>query len=231
MLRGRWLLSILLLVLVAACGRSERPDPAKLAAEGATAFDAVTSFHFKLDVTEGESAPLGEIGLTLISADGDTVRPDKVAARLKAKLAGAPIAVNINGIIIGADAWITPNPFNATQYEKLEDTGGLESFSPAKGVSDVLRGLRNPTYVEEVEIAGVKTHHLSGVVDAANLNSLTGGVATAGELKLDLWIGADDKLLRQLVAVGALDPSEKATIKRTLNLTQFNESFAIAPPQ
>lgn len=231
MLRGRWLITILLALLLAGCGRGEQPEPAKLAAEGATAFDAVTSFHFKLDVTEGESAPLGDIGLTLIGADGDTVRPDKVQAKLKAKLTGAPIAVNINGIIIGADAWITPNPFNATEYEKLEDTGGLELFSPAKGVSDVLRGLRNPTYVEEVEIAGVKTHHISGLVDATNLNSLTGGVATAGELKLDLWIGVDDQLLRQLVAVGPLDPTEKATIKRTLLLTQFNDTFTIAPPQ
>ena len=95
----------------------------------------------------------------------------------------------------------------------------------------MLRGLRNPAYVEEAEINGVKTHHISGVVDAATLSALTGGVATAGELKLDLWIGADDKLLRQLVAVGPLDPSENAAIKRTLNLDTFNAAVEIAPPQ
>jgi len=221
------LLMVTLLVL-AACGRDEAPDPAKVASDGATAFDAINTFHFKLDVTEGESAPLGDI--TLISADGDSVRPDKVAAKLKAKLTGAPLALNINGIIIGADAWITPNPFNATVFEKLEDTAGLENFSPAKGVSDVLRGLRNPAFVETVDLAGTKVHHISGVADAASLNALTGGAATAGELKLDLWIGVDDKLLRQLVAVGSLDPAEPATIKRTLVLSKFNSPVTIAPP-
>lgn len=229
MVAGRWLVSMVLVIVLAGCGRSETPDAAKLAADGATAFETVATFSFKLDVTEGEAAPLGDI--TLINAEGQSQRPNKVQAKLKAKLTGAPIAVNINGIIIGSDAWITPNPFNSTQYEKLADTGGLEAFSPAKGVSDVLRGLRNPTYVEEVAIEGVKTHHLSGMVDATNLNSLTGGAATAGELKLDLWIGVEDKLLRQLVAVGPLDPTEKAGIKRTLTLSKFNEPVEIAPPQ
>lgn len=224
----RLALLMVTLLVVAACGRDEAPDPAKVASDGAMAFESINTFHFKLDVTEGESAPLGDI--TLISADGDSVRPDKVAAKLKAKLTGAPLALNINGIIIGADAWITPNPFNATVFEKLEDTAGLENFSPAKGVSDVLRGLRNPTFVETIDLAGTNVHHISGVADAASLNALTGGAATAGELKLDLWIGVDDKLLRQLVAVGSLDPAEPATIKRTLVLSKFNSAVTIAPP-
>lgn len=224
----RLALLMVTLLVVAACGRDEAPDPAKVASDGAMAFESINTFHFKLDVTEGESAPLGDI--TLISADGDSVRPDKVAAKLKAKLTGAPLALNINGIIIGADAWITPNPFNATVFEKLEDTAGLENFSPAKGVSDVLRGLRNPAFVETIDLAGTKVHHISGVADAASLNALTGGAATAGELKLDLWIGVDDKLLRQLVAVGSLDPAEPATIKRTLVLSKFNSAVTIAPP-
>lgn len=227
-LAGRgWLVLIALVVLVA-CGTPEQVDPAQLAQEGATAFDAVTSFGFTLDVTDGEAAPIGDI--ILISADGDSVRPDKVKAKLKAKLTGAPLAVNINGIIIGPDAWITPNPFNPVQYEKLEDTGGLESFSPATGVSDVLRGLRNPKYIEQAEINGTKTHHISGTVDATTLNALTGGTATAGELTLDLWIGVDDKLLRQLVAVGPLDPTEPASIKRTLTLRDFDQPVEITPP-
>jgi lipoprotein LprG len=224
-------LSLLILVLaaLAACGASENPDPAKLASEGAAAFDAVSTFHFKLVVSEGQSAPLGDI--TLITAEGDSLRPDKVSAKLKAQLTGAPIAVNINGIIIGADAWITPNPFNPTQFEQLTDTAGLENFSPAKGVSEVLRGLRSPAFVETSEVEGVKVHHISGVVDAVGLNALTGGVATAGELKLDIWLGVDDKLLRQLVAVGPLDPSEKPGITRTLNLSKFNDPVTIEPPQ
>lgn len=224
-------LSLLILVLaaLAACGTSEQPDPAKLAGEGATAFDAVTSFHFKLVVTEGLSAPLGTI--ILINAEGDSLRPNKVSAKLKAQLVGAPLAVNINGIIIGGDAWTTPNPFNLSQFEKMTDTAGLENFSPANGVSQVLRGLRNPTFVETTEVEGVQVHHISGVADAASLNALTGGVATAGELKLDLWLGVDDKLLRQLVAVGPLDPSEKPGITRTLNLSKFNDPVTIEPPQ
>jgi lipoprotein LprG len=227
--RMRWMLMALAALLLAACGKGEQPDPVKLASDGAAAFDQVSAFHFKLNIAEGEAAPLGDI--ILISADGNSLRPDKLKATLKAKLPGAPLAVNINGIIICADAWITPNPFNATVYEKLTETNGLESFSPAKGVSEVLRGLRASIYVEEAEIDSVKTHHISGVVDATSLNALTGGTATAGELKLDLWIGVDDKLLRQLVAVGPLDPSEKPGIKRTLVLDQFNAAVEITPPQ
>lgn len=221
-------LIIVIMAALVGCGNTETVDPAKLAGEAATAFDAVNTFAFKLDVTEGESAPLGDI--ILITAEGNSVRPDKVQAKLKAKLKDAPLAVNINGIIIGADAWITPNPFNPTVYEKLEDTGGLENFSPAKGVSDMLRSITNPKFIEEVKINEVTTQHINGTVDATKLNSLTGGAATAGNVQVDVWIGKDDKLVRQIVAVGKLDPSEKDTIKRTLTLSDFNKSVTIAPP-
>lgn len=225
---GRLTLVFVLLIL-AACGTAETVDPAKLASEGAAAFDAVTAFHFKLLVSDGDAAPLNEI--ILIEADGDTVRPDKLKAKLKAKLPGAPLAVNINGIIIGADAWITENPFDPNTYTKQVDTAALAAFSPAKGVSDVLRGLRGATYVGQEEIGGTPTHHLAGTVDATTLAALTGGAAATGEIKLDLWIGAEDKLVRQMVAVGALDPSEKPAIKRTLTLSEFNKTVEIAPPQ
>ncbi|ABX05289.1 MAG TPA: LppX_LprAFG lipoprotein [Herpetosiphon sp.] len=227
----RWWKKLGLLVVamaLVACGNAD-VDAAKVASEGATAFESVNNFHFKLTVSEGEAAPLGDI--IIIDADGDSIRPDKIQAKIKAKLAGAPIAVNINGIIIGADAWITPNPFNPTAFEKLEDTGGLETFSPAKGISDVLRGLKTPTFVEEAEIDGTATYHISGEVDAQSVSALTGGVAEAGTIKLDLWIGKDDKLLRQLVAVGRLVSTEKETIKRTLIVSKFNQTLTIEPPQ
>ncbi|HEY1015888.1 MAG TPA: LppX_LprAFG lipoprotein [Herpetosiphonaceae bacterium] len=220
---------VLVLLLLAACGTPETVDPAKVASEGAVAFDAVSAFHFKLVVSDGDAAPLNDI--ILVEADGDTARPDKLKAKLKAKLPGVPILSNNNVIIIGADAWVTANPFDPDTYTKQADTAGLAAFSPAKGVSDVLRGLRGAAYVAQEEIGGVQTHHLSGTVDAVTLAALTGGAATAGEVKLDLWIGVEDKLVRQVIAVGALDPSEKPAIKRTLTLSEFNKTVEIAPPQ
>jgi lipoprotein LprG len=218
---------MLVLLTLMACGKAD-VDPAQLATQGADAFEKVDTFHFKLDVSEGKSAPINEI--ELISAEGDSQRPDRLSATLKARPVGVPIAANSNIIIIGVEAWITPNPFDLTKYEKMTDTGGLERFSPAKGVSDVLRGMRNLTYVGEEDVDGTTTHHIAGVTDAKTLEAITGGVASAGEVKIDLWLGKDDSFLRKMVAVGALDPAEEATITRTIVVSKFNESVTIEAP-
>ncbi len=227
---SRWLVVMTSMLLLMACGKGEAPDPAKLAEDGAAAFEKVNSFHFNLDVTNGDSAPLGDTGIVLINADGDSVRPDKLKAKLKARLGEVPVAVNINSIIIGGQAWITPNPFNPNEFEKLEDTSGLDAFSPANGVSQVLRGLSDITYVGEEELDGVATYHIQATAEASTLNAITGGVASAGSLKVDLWLGKDDTLLRKLQAVGPLDPAEKPEITRTLTLSQFNEPITIDAP-
>ena len=220
---------MLILGIVAGCGQAETPDAAKLATDAATAFESVQTFHFVLDVTEGNSAPPNEI--ILLSAEGDTERPDKLQATLKARLGDVPIAANIIAIIIGQDAWITPNPFNPSEFEKQADTSGLSAFSPAKGVSDVLRGLRNAEYVAEEELEGVKVHRIKGVVDAAALGALTGGAATGGDVQIEAWIGVDDTIVRKLVGVGALDPVEEATITRTIVMSAFNEPVTISAPE
>lgn len=218
---------VFVLMALVACGKAD-VDPVVVAQQGADAFEKVETFHFKLDVANGTAAPINEI--ELLSAEGDSKRPDRLFASLKARPVGVPIAANSNIIIIGTDAWLTPNPFDLKTYAKMEDTGGLESFSPAKGVSDVLRGMRNLTYVGEEDLDGTITHHISGVADAKTLEAITGGVASAGELKIDLWIGKDDSFLRKIVAVGALDPSEKATITRTIVVSKFNEPVTIEAP-
>lgn len=229
MLRWRWIAGLLLIAGLAACGTSDAPDPAKVVDDAAQAFDAVKTVQFAVAVTEGTSAPLN--GIEVISADGVSERPDKLQTKLKARMSGTPLAVNVNLIIIGGDAWITPNPFNPQQYEKMDDTGGLETFSPIQGVGDVLRGLRNLSYVAEEDVDGTASHHIKGVADATALQAITGGVASAGELQLDLWIGKDDLLMRKLLAVGPLDPSEKPGITRTISFSAFNAAVTIAPPQ
>ena len=223
-----WRFIVVLLLLLVGCGQADTPDATQLADAGATAFEAVETFEFDLQVTDGTSAPINDI--SIISAVGQTERPEKLQADLKARLAGAPIAVNIKAIIIGEEAWVTPNPFNVQQWEQVEGTEGLAAFSPAQGVSDVLRGMRELEYVGAEEINGIATHHIRGIADTSTLNAITGGVATAGEVTVDLWLGQDDTLLRKLSAVGALDPAEEPEITRTILIDNFNTAVDINAP-
>ena len=50
-------------------------------------------------------------------------------------------------------------------------------------------------------------------------------------MTVDLWIGKDDSLVRRVVVSGALTFSEATTMKRTLELSGFDQPITITPPQ
>jgi hypothetical protein len=77
---------------------------------------------------------------------------------------------------------------------------------------------------------GTRVYHLSGAVPAAAIVDMIGGQAVVELVGGELWVGADDFLVRQVRLQGAIAPAEKASVVRVLKLSRFNEPVTIEPP-
>src|SRR5438552_2907974 len=99
----------LFLVLLSGCGGGAAVDPQALARSSADRFDKVGTFHFKMDVSQGQPAAitsaLGDI--LILGAEGDVKRPQMMSGTLKVQTKGALIAVNVKAIVLGKDAYLS----------------------------------------------------------------------------------------------------------------------------
>jgi hypothetical protein len=59
---------------------------------------------------------------------------------------------------------------------------------------------------------------------------ILGNEPTGRLVDLELWIGKEDSILRRLRLSGPISDDEADDIVRTVEISQFDEPFAIEPP-
>ena len=212
------------LVGLAGCGEPEQLTPQQVIEKAVPAIQGANSFHFNYEASKPDK-PVP--GIFIMSIDGDAAKPDKMVA----DVAGTASGINVS-LKVAADGdkqymtdpisgkWGAMSPvFNVTQF-----------FDPAKGVSDILAGVKELESDGTETIDGTATYRLKGKVPAAALKSLSPEVTATEDLPSTLWIGADDFLLRRVKLDGPILAGEPADLTRTISLSEFNKEVVVQTP-
>ncbi len=217
-------LLVLLLVLVA-CGGSNNstgPDAHQLITKAQAAIQKVTSYHFNLKATNvGTNA-----SLSISSADGDILVPDKLKANATALLEGNSVQVVL--IAIGSKQYI--NVLGIWQTT----TGLLDPRTlsdPQTGVAAILGHIQNPSSPTDSNVGGRSCWDIKGKLDPSYLAGITGGGAPAGQLDdVSTCIGKSDNLPYQIIINGIATAGDTAKTVRTFTFSKFGEQLTIQAP-
>jgi LppX_LprAFG lipoprotein len=199
--------------------------PDDLVRESVEATGAVESFHFAFD---SEGVPASRTGLQLLGAEGDAIVPDRVRADVSGTFSGVPLTTQL--VAIGEKVWLK-DPLEGRW--RTVDVGTTPSFllDPSKGVLDVVRGVEELSDEGSEDVADVKALKVQGTVDAADVAPLFSVSPGAGTAEATLWIGEEDKTLRQLEVVGAVAANEPEDARRIVTLSRMDEPVTIEAPE
>jgi len=225
-LRRSCLVGLLAIVLtLTACGGTNMPTAQQLIANAQTAIRKVTSYHFNLVVDHPGTSGL----LTIMSADGDILVPDKLKANANVVLLGNAAKVQI--ISIGAKQYVT-DPITG----KWQPVTGL--FDPRTlsdtqmGVASILGHIQNPSAPTDSSVDGVPCWSINGTLDDQYLAGIaSGSPAPAGsKVAVTTCIGKADNLPYLISLNGVASAGDNAQTVLTFKLSKFGESLTITPP-
>lgn len=216
---------LVLLLVLAACGgsnNSTEPDAHQLITKAQAAIQKVTSYHFNLKATNvGTNA-----SLSISSADGDILVPDKLKANATALLEGNSVQVVL--IAIGSKQYI--NVLGIWQTT----TGLLDPRTlsdPQTGVAAILGHIQNPSSPTDSNVGGRSCWDIKGKLDPSYLAGITGGGAPAGQLDdVSTCIGKSDNLPYQIIINGIATAGDTAKTVRTFTFSKFGEQLTIQAP-
>jgi hypothetical protein len=187
---------------------------------------AVNSFHFVLDQVGG-GTPI-TMGIEMIKAEGDVVRPDKLQTTIGGSAMGMSIEVKL--VTVSGKTLMT-NPLTGG-WEALSDQFQVLSvFDPGTGIPAIIKGISNPTSLSNEQLGDILCYHLKGNVASEALRPLTGSSTAGVIINTEVWIGQKDFLVRQIKITGKITDSEKEGIVRTLTLTNYNQNANITLPK
>ena len=185
---------------------------------------AVSSLHFKLDVTGGAMA-MGQFGV--LNAEGDLAKPDRMQLKTQTQFAGGSAELGI--LSSGGKQYMT-NPFTGRW---LEIPGGLSAvalFDPATGVPSLIKGAKDIRKLDPETVDGVRCFKVEGSLASDEMVAMLGPQVAGRTLKATAWFGMDDFLMRQLRLEGPLAENEPPAISRLLTLSRFNQPVTIEGP-
>ncbi|HUS83096.1 MAG TPA: LppX_LprAFG lipoprotein [Dehalococcoidia bacterium] len=220
-------------VLIAACGGDGGGSPTggtlppadSVLPAAVETFETLETFHFTLTHENGTS-PIPN-GLQLVSADGDVVAPDRMRAKIEAKVGDQTVRVEIIGV--GDEGWMT-NPFNRQWQPLPSGTTIKDIFDPAQGVKAIIGSLQNAQVTAEEKVGGAQTWHVEGTIQSDALAAAVPISRPGLTVGIEAWIETDSSLIRQVYLNGPIAPDEPENIVRKLTLSDFGEQITITPP-
>ena len=209
---------------LAACGGSNAPSAQQLIRNAQAAIQKVKSYHFNLVV---DNPGQGGV-LTIKTADGDILVPDKLQAKANALVFGS--VVNVRIIAIGGKQYVT-DPITGSWMP----TSGLldpHTLSDSKtGVGAILGDMQNPSTPTDANVDGTPCWNINGMLDAKYLSGITGGTAPAGSMvAATICIGKADNLPYLMRLSGIAAQGDTAKTVRTFKLSKFGETLVITAP-
>jgi len=204
------------------------PTPRDILNSASQRFAQVNSAHYQLQV-QGNVFLDSQRTLALRGASGDLARPSSATAKATVALAGANLTVNM--IAIGQDEYITN--FLTGRWERAPQ--GL-SYNPAilfdaqSGLPDVMSKVTSVTLVGVEDLDGVKTQHLRGTIQRADVQSLTGTAFQGNTINLDIWLAEDTKDIHKVVLNDPGTGQGATATTWTLLITNINAPVTITAP-
>src|SRR5512135_1856141 len=166
---ARWWALIALIILAAACNPAPKatetppPDPQSLLNKAATEIRNAKSVRIKLQLTGAPSfvdPPLTPGGpgnsISFVSADGAYLAPDRVQAKVVARLYGLPGEVEV--IAVGDDQWMRNAVLTGNLWVKREFAPGFNAaklISSNEGIEAAIRSFKDVKLIGVESVDGV----------------------------------------------------------------------------
>lgn len=219
-------LACLLAVVLAlsACGGSNAPTAQQLIKNAQAAIQKVKSYHFNLVV---DNPGQGGV-LTIKTADGDVLVPDKLQAKANALVFGS--VVNVRIIAIGDKQYVT-DPITGSWMAASGLLDPRTLSDPKTGVGAILGHVQNPSTPTDANVDGTACWNINGTLDAKYLAGITGGTAPTGSIvAVTTCIGKADNLPYLMRLSGIAAKGDTAKTVRTFKLSKFGETLVITAP-
>lgn len=167
------------------------------------AMDEVESFHFVMDM----QLTMGGEGLSMeipMSFEGDVQSPDKVAGTLSLSFLG--ISMDSEIITIGDTTYMTDPETGEWQVSTGDELFGLDQFagginSPESFIDPQEEAFSELEVVGEETLNGIPVIHLTG-------SMMMDEIGGDGVFDVDIWFGAEDNYLYQMVIEGTTTMEE-----------------------
>jgi len=224
-------------LLLAACGggggKAPTPtvslSPREITDRSAKVMLAVNSLHFLIE-RNGVIAYLDEEEvLGFKRAEGDFEQPDRVRTKIRIVTEVTPF--DIAFIALGDEQYVT-DPLSGG-WRQIPPEWGFNPaiiFDSEVGILKLLQeGLENLSLVGSDKIDGLPHYRLAGQVNAERIREMSAGLIGRGQVRVEIWIGADDFYMRQAHLVEPeTDPQDPTTWE--FRFSAFNEPIEIQAP-
>lgn len=211
----------------AGCGDEEKlpPMPAdEVIKKAGVAIQAPKSFHFNLATDNMHTLPGGP---WLTSADGDTVKPDKMRGKVTVRYSGAIVSSEV--VVDGESQYWTrpiiggwermPSYFNVSQL-----------FNPSAGAAGILASVKGLSSDGDEKVGETPSYRVKGLVSPEALRTLTQEVTVKNDIPVTIWVAARDFLLTRVRLYGPLIEGEPPEIARIVTLSDYNKEVKIETP-
>lgn len=219
-------------LMLAACGGSSggsKADPKTILANTAKRLNEVKSVHFDVAI-DGNAFIDTNRTISLRSASGDIVTPDRMQTKIKIGLGSANIDVSL--VTLGDEKYQT-NPVTGQWGPAQEgfDYSPTVFFDKEKGLSTIVLKLRDVEQLADEKIDGQDAYHLKGKVDRAVIDPITSGTIEGDPVGVELWIAKDSSNLLKLVLTEPQTPNKAKPATWTLTLDKYDQPVTITKPQ
>lgn len=231
----RALIGFVILALMISCGGKgdETTTPGELSAlspeeviaKASPRLDELESFHFEL-TQQGGGTPI-DMGIEMTAASGDVVPPDRLRMDITGTWGRMYLSTKL--VTVGEETYMQ-NPLNQ-KWESTKFTA-ITLFQPDTGIKAIMESVTDLTIRPEEKVGGMLCYHMSGRLRSEVLDAVAVGHAAEGlPVETEIWIGAEDFLLRRVTFKGQITEEEVPGIVRTLTLSRFNTPVTIELPQ
>ncbi len=225
----KWLLLVTLLLTACAPALPDLP-PNDIVTRAGKAMLQVPTFHFKIEISGAPVYLNRATALQLRSAEGDFSRPDRMGVHLK--VIAAVAAAELDMIAIGNEQYITN--ILTQQWEVLPPEFGFNPavmFDQKVGLEQVLSGGIDAAKLVGVEsIDNVNVYHVTGQLDGARVQGMSGGLISTGRVETEVWVDGSTFLPRKAIVIDSSTDPQKPTTW-TLTFGSFGKSVNIVAPE
>ena len=197
-------------------------NPRALLQEAGKVMEDLTSFAFRLEHRSGVT-PL-PLGIALEEAEGEVVKPDKIATRFGGTL--GRIYIKFSLITIGSESFMT-NPVSGRWETVAPDVSPLGFFNPSEGIAAIMSQVEDPVLIS----SNSDEYRINGKLPAEALSPLLGDTVTGTTVNVELKIDSEELFLIEAVIEGRVTETEPDGVVRVIKLSRFNEPITINPPQ
>ena len=222
---------VILLAALACQGTQPTPSPTPLPdvhsilESSGEAMALLDSFHFQLS-HNGGGTPLAE-GLVIKEVDGDVVKPDKLVLKWQGTFGGFFVRADV--IAVAGETYMT-DPITRKWGSISGEVNPLGFFDPAVGIAAIMADLTDASAAGTARLDNTDTYRIQGRLPSLSLYPLLFTVAQDIMVETEVWIGADDGYMHQVVFRSRVTEEEVEGTTRIIRLSGFNAPVEIAAP-